>query len=360
MNLGQEVADPETTTTNGCQCSSTCGASVSDFYTHDWCYTENECGEYTFLKGYWDYCVYKNTPSYNDLSWQDKEKIIWDQVTSDASLGGYYPTKMFTESVMTTFENEWDFLPNGRQKVIHGNGAICKFDLEVSKESPFSGLLQAGSKVSGLIRMGPATDSFADTTQGMSPGVSIKFLRTGTNSANFLLLHTLAPLPDNSFNFFQAPMTNHLPAEFSGVALYALGKKFCSTGHCVTKNGISNVCTHDQDGNEAEELVYPFKFTFESADVSFPNEAPESMEKFMDQFRVLPVGTKLYQVKAHQSPEDTEGLFLGNLVTASQCVTSHYGDTKLAFKHQWIEEDLEMRPQWSEAYYDQCYCNVPE
>ena len=40
---------------------------------------------------------------------------------------------MFTESLITTFENEWDVLPAGRHKAIHGNGAICPFTIDISQ-----------------------------------------------------------------------------------------------------------------------------------------------------------------------------------------------------------------------------------
>ena len=60
--------------------------------------------------------------------------------------------------------------------------------------------------------MGPAADFTSSLTPGLTPGVSIKFLRSGTSSANFVLLKELNPLPDNSHNFFGATLTNHLPA----------------------------------------------------------------------------------------------------------------------------------------------------
>lgn len=313
------------------------------------------------IYGYYDWCLYLESaqPEYTQLTWQEKQEMIWSQIKADSSLGGYYPTDLITESVVTSFDNEWDFHPAGRRKVIHGNGAICKFDVDVSADSPFSGLLKAGSKISGLIRMGPATDPYSVTSSGMAPGVSIKFLRTGTMSANFLLLNNLNPLPDNSFNFFQVPKFNQLTADIQTPDLILLGQKFCATGHCITKVGISNVCTHDQDGNEAEELNFPFKFTFTPADISFPAEAPANQQAFMDQFKAIPVGSRLYTIRGHTSPEDTEGLVLGDVVTSSECLTSLYGDTKLAFKHQWIEDDVALKPEWSEAYFKDCYCNAP-
>ena len=36
-----------------------------------------------------------------------------------------------------------------------------------------------------------------------------------------------------------------------------------STGHCINKVGLSNVCTHDQEGIEYPNPIFPFKLTFE-------------------------------------------------------------------------------------------------
>ena len=32
-------------------------------------------------------------------------------------------------------------------------------------------------------------------------------------------------------------------------------------------------------------------------------------------------------------------------------------NTRLAFKHQWIEDDAKLRPEWKEKYAENCYCN---
>ena len=67
----------------------------------------------------------------------------------------------------------------------------------------------------------------------------------------------------------------------------AASKKFCQAGNCITKVGLSNVCTHDQDGNEVAEPVFPFMFLFDlTGEVNFSEEKPASMEAFMDQFKV--------------------------------------------------------------------------
>ena len=56
-----------------------------------------------------------------------------------------------------------------------------------------------------------------------------------------------------------------------------LVKRFCSAGHCITKMGLSNICTHDQDGTEYPDPIFPYKITFEpTGSVNFPEEKPAS------------------------------------------------------------------------------------
>ena len=38
------------------------------------------------------------------------------------------------------------------------------------------------------------------------------------------------------------------------------------------------------------------------------------MEEFMDQFKKITVGMNLYTLKAHNGPDDTEGLLLGDVI----------------------------------------------
>ena len=84
--------------------------------------------------------MYKDSskPDYLALNWETKHDQLWSEIKSDSGLGEYYPTQMFTESLITTFENEWDVLPEGRNKAIHGNGAICPFTVDVSNGKIYS------------------------------------------------------------------------------------------------------------------------------------------------------------------------------------------------------------------------------
>jgi len=354
---GEDVADVATTTPNGCQCTSKCGASIGDVFSTDWCFTADSCGQYKLPWHYWDYCLYLNSqkPGYVNMTWNEKQNQLWDLIEADNNFGTYHATEMPTESVKTTFDDEWDVMPNGRNKVIHSVGAICPFKIDIAENSNYTGLLKASSTTYGLIRMGPATDPYSSGSgRDLVPGIGVKFLRTGVNSANFMLLHSLEPLPENNFNFFAETMSNHIPAEANSLQLKLMVQKFCQTGHCLSKVGISHLTTYDQDGNTVEEPKFPFKFSFQSADVTFSETAPETFEKFMGQFTNISMGTTLYNVMAHSSPSDQDGSFLGSVVTTNSCVTSNFGDTKLFFRHRPIGEDADMREEWRTEYETGC------
>ena len=59
-------------------------------------------------------------------------------------------------------------MPAGRVKVIHTVGAVCQFTLDVSKDSPYTGLLAPGPQ-HGFIRMGGAANWTVDS-KGYPPG----------------------------------------------------------------------------------------------------------------------------------------------------------------------------------------------
>ena len=119
------------------------------------------------------------------------------------------------------------------------------------------------------------------------------------------------------------------------------------------------MCKYHQDGTLYENPIFPFKIELAPADVSFQEPKPNSMEDFMAQFDSIAVGTTIYTLKAYLSPDDTQGMILGNVITTDNCVSSLYGDTRMFFKHQYIDDDIALKPEWTNAYFDQCFCNAP-
>ena len=62
----------------------------------------------------------------------------------------------------------------------------------------------------------------------------------------------------------------------------------------------------------------------------------------MYQFTRIPNHTRLYTLIAFLHPWDKNGIVLGDLELTSKCVTSTYGDKKLFFRHQYIEDDVKL------------------
>ena len=124
-------------------------------------------------------------------------------------------------------------MPEGRQKFVHGVGAVCKFTLDIH-DSPYTGLFKNGVQT-GIIRIGPALD-IADGA-GPSPGAGIKFLRTGKSSGNFVIgINT-----KKSYNIFDPdlyPLYNHLLEPVNNQSLF---NKFLQGSECPKIVGLSDI-----------------------------------------------------------------------------------------------------------------------
>jgi hypothetical protein len=243
----------------------------------------------------------------------------------------------------TSFDVEWDVMPKGRGKVIHPNGAVCPFTITISG-SKYTGIFKDGES-QGLIRLGSATAN--EKGAGITPGIGIKWLRTNRRSANFVALQKLSPLEDNSHNFFSTNLTNHLPQQVS-VQQYPLALKFQQASKCPFKVGLSDVCKYDQDGAEVadEDLEFPYKVTFKPTGKIVFDDDYLPRDEFLAQFNEIETGDVLYTLIAHSSPDDADGTILGEMKTTAQCTASTFGDKRLYFRHQRIEEDAKLRPQW--------------
>lgn len=164
LNLGAycqgQFVDPETSTVNGhCDCESQCRASAHDHFISDWCPTKNACG---FSVGqnsqlshgkhiFWDYCQFKESKvNTSELSWKTKHDLMWNLMKEDQSPGApndFYA--LYSQSLTTSFESEWDFMPAGRVKYAHAQGIVCPIQIKISSDSPFTGLLRAKSSLKG-------------------------------------------------------------------------------------------------------------------------------------------------------------------------------------------------------------------
>jgi len=353
------------TTYQGCQCSGNCGASLSGFYKCDFCYTKDGCGTWG-LGGRWDYCDFRPsaTSEVSDFiarSWESKLDYFWGKITADTSSNQDYPiTQAPFISVRTSFDNYRPEMPAGRPKVIHGMGSVCKFNLDVSGESPYTGIFKPGRRT-GFLRLGSANKA----SSGITPGLGIKFTRSGVPDGDFVMLHSLEGI--QAWNFFSLNQTNHIEPASGVIAIAA--EKFKDASQCPYQVGLSDLATYSQDGGES----YPPKFPFKLLAVANPEletgRRGETLDAMHAEIDAIPLGTSVYKLYACAEPSGDEmkpagscggALLLGDMVTASQCTTSRFGDEKMHFRHQRIEEDWLLEPNFmnSGAYKASVACDA--
>lgn len=333
-------------TVGGCECTSKCGASPDDQYACDWCNVPEHCGKSSLFSGQWDYCKYDEQKAYEAQDHKAKMAQIWKEMTAPDVVGKSGPLKnplevvgqMISESMRTTMDMHRDILPIGRTKVIHAQGVHCQFELDVASNSPYTGIFSPGVK-EGIVRMGSAT-SVSDPLAGIFPGVGIKFLRDGVTSANFVALRSTGP--GGSKDYFSKDLTNHGAPP---TALQAL-MKFQQASACISMVGLSDVCQYDQDGTKAANLVFPFQIFFEpTGEFTTADDPSKTDEQLLKELSSIPVGTHIYDVYTAQTPTGPKTK-LGAMKTTTQCVQSVWGDTRLGFKHQRMEEDFRLHPEW--------------
>jgi len=242
-------------------------------------------------------------------------------------------------------------MPTGRQKTIHGIGVVCSFKMENAPESPYTGLFEPGQQ-KGFIRMGSAVDY---SNGGLTPGLGLKFARTGIHSGNYVALHSLDF--GQSWNFFASNLSNHIPPP-SGFQQDVLVKKFNQASNCPTQVGLSDMAMYSQDGTKHDSPKFPFKlFLVPSQEVQTP-ATKKTVDEVNAEMEAFPVGTTLYTVYACGKAADDEtkptdggvekacaaSLKLGAMVTTQKCTSSGYGDKTFHIRHQPVEEDWQADP----------------
>lgn len=79
----------------------------------------------------------------------------------------------------------------------------------------------------------------------------------------------------------------------------------------------------------------------------------------VDKLPSVEPNTMLYEVWAQAEPEDEALIKLGNLTTTSEIVGTLDGDEKLFFQHQKMEDDITLKPEWSEYISDEALIKCP-
>jgi hypothetical protein len=351
-----DAPDPGQKTRDGCYCSSTCGATPDfDSSKYDWCYTRDRCGSYSITRlSYYDWCVYPADPLFEGRSARTKRDEIWNNIIFNQRSGTWGSVLgLFLMSVKTSFDNYWEIMPAGREKLIHGVGWVSQMTFKPAGTSPYTGIFASGSDY-GLIRCSSAQPA---SKTDFTPGCAVKFFRDGVVSGNWFTMPSLDGQSD--FNFFALDFTNH-PAYPSGWSLQLLATKFTQASNCPLMVGLSDSATMDQRGN----IVQP-EFPFEirlvpTGKVSFPSSYYDEVA-LGGHFQDIPRGTDLFYVYAYATPAAARAgssEFLGTITTASNFVSSNWGDKNMFFRHTYQEHDFAVHPEWIDQIDQQAQCGT--
>merc|ERR1719361_2820656 len=130
--------------------------------------------------------------------------------------------------------------------------------------------------------------------------------------------------------------------------LAPLGAKFATATLHVQQVGLSDMARFDQTGAEVSTPSFPFSLNFvPTGELSFPDEY---VQPSTADLMTIPSGAILYKVLALDKPVELGGseTEIAELVLTSSATTSKWGDRHLFFRHQVMEDDTSLQPDWSQ------------
>lgn len=357
-----DIYNQPVSTLKGCECKSACrpGALVNPaFYcaVSPYCIVKSKkcakgTAEWSWTKlAHIDWCTFEPYKDYEDLKAEAKKELVLAHVNSDKKSGTYpstgaLVTGIMSESVKVSFDASADIFPQKRTKFIHSVGVTGGIRFNSNGDHPYTGLFKGAEH--GVIRMSSAKAVSAGS--GVAPGMGVKFFRDGRPSANFVAMYSLDGQPTGETNFFQHAWNNHIGLS-DNAGLQFLAKKFWQASYCPLMVGLSDLSA-DEHGKPGK---FPFKLNFQSS-INSPCY-DKDYAGCLNNLEKLPVGTKLFDVRAQADP-DAKEVLIGNITITESLTTSKFGDEQLFFRHQYMEEDYQLKPQWLESINKKTDCGM--
>ena len=273
-----------------------------------------------------------------------KRQQIWERISASAysldrlpnqSYAPWDMAKLVVSSFLqVAFKHTSDEMPLNRKKLIHTYGTVAQVKLEITQDSPFTGVFQTGGE--GLLRL-----STAAQTGSFTPGLALKIFIDGKPSVNFHVMHSLDGQGEDT-QFFENVFTNLL-AEPRSPVLQAGSLAFA---HALTHLAgapenertlpLDEAAAVTSSGREMSDFNAPFEVEFwptsEARKHFYRGLDPEDRRNYRVALATIPAGTSLYEVRART--RDDRIYPLARLVTQSPFLASQYGDESLFFQHQ--------------------------
>merc|ERR1712045_1062801 len=190
------------------------------------------------------------------LTAAQKSEIIWSNVLEDLTPADWFGLLdlpgIFTESMCPTLRAPGDELPweegiiqdGTRYKYIHTVGAVGQVEWRNLGGHSFSGIFTGATK--GVVRFSLAKELLPPGLN-TAPGMGLKFLRDGVDSANLVAMYSVNG--QDSWNFFKNDFTNHIP-DISFAKKASLGVKFATATRNIRQVGISDWGKYGENGAE--------------------------------------------------------------------------------------------------------------
>jgi len=291
--------------------------------------------------------------SYLSLSAAEKSEIIFANCLEDTSSADWFSRlKMpgiFVESMCPTLRTQGDEMPyedglifsGYRNKYIHTVGTVGQVEWRNLGDHPFTGIFEGATQ--GIVRFSLAKEP-STSSRNTAPGMGLKFLRDGIDSANLVAMYSVNG--QESWNFFQNDFTNHIGP--GGLDLVPLEIKFSEATNYISEVALSDFGMYGESGVPVSDPKFPFMLRFHpTGELSFSDDY---VRPFTEDLTSIPAGSTLYEVYAWDNPEGLNGVekHIANLVLTSDMVTSLWGDSHLFFRHQDMAEDVAIHPEWEE------------
>lgn len=236
-------------------------------------------------------------------------------------------------------------MPDGRNKMTHPRGVTMKVAFKPTMTNPYTGIFRGATH--GILRVSETVRTNPEVAQ-TSPGFGIKFLRDGMDSADTVTMFSFDG--QSSYNYFKNRWSTHLNEPLNECARQTIGKKLAETTDHIGAMSVMNWAFHDEFGQAEKEPHWPFILEFEPFDLYGWSDRWQA--DFTDQLSSVSAGTVLFKVFAYSCPihklSGSKGELIGRVVATSEITTSLWGDTTLFFKHQRIDDDLEVHPWWKD------------
>merc|ERR1712045_850735 len=190
------------------------------------------------------------------LTAAQKSEIIWSNVLEDLTPADWFGLLdlpgIFTESMCPTLRAPGDELPweegiiqdGTRYKYIHTVGAVGQVEWRNLGGHSFSGIFTGATK--GVVRFSLAKEP-SPPALNTAPGMGLKFLRDGVDSANLVAMYSVNG--QESWNFFKNDFSNHIP-DISFAKKASLGVKFATATRNIRQVGISDWGKYGENGAE--------------------------------------------------------------------------------------------------------------